>query len=52
MRVKGRTNLAMNRGDSESLTINYTDIEGMKLMKVKITISATQPTDGWWFKEI
>lgn len=20
--------------------------------KVKITISATQPTDGWWFKEI
>ena len=32
MRVKGGTNLAMNRGDSETLTVNYTDINGVKLM--------------------
>lgn len=31
MRVKGGTHLAMNRGDSESLTINYTNVGGSKL---------------------
>lgn len=51
MRVKGGTNLAMNRGDSETLTINYTDPNGSRLMQgdtihftIKERISDIEPT--------